>query len=67
MLELERAPVGLIRTILDLRAYGRAHQVFVNTKDVKDLPDDEIFSMVFKIDAEIMDDERAKRRETPTP
>lgn len=54
--------MGLIRDILTLRAYARAKEEVMRAKKPDDLDDTPMVSMVFKIQAEIIQRRRRQQR-----
>jgi len=52
--EIDRAPVGLINDILELREYTRAKQIIDNAQKEDDIPSSPAIDMVFEIEATLI-------------
>jgi len=54
MREMEEAPTGMIKDILELREYSRAKQIIDNAQKEEDIPSSPVIDMVFEIEATLI-------------
>lgn len=60
MREMEEAPTGMIKDILELREYSRAKQIIDNAQKEEDIPNNPVIDMVFEIEATLIKERKKK-------
>ncbi|MDX9803925.1 MAG: hypothetical protein RBS96_07945 [Dehalococcoidales bacterium] len=62
MREMEEAPTGMIKDILELREYSRAKQIIDNAQKEEDIPSSPVIDMVFEIEATLIKERKNEQR-----